>query len=223
MSEVDGYGLKALMGGVVDIEPSLSQLKRRRIARSLQNISSHIVHMDASDGEMNYYSQELDALERRFSAHNKVDSAGVFQRMCDGEASGDDVLLDQDYSILIGKASAIGFPMELEVLDDRVKGTAYVPLSFQGPPQRVHGGVVATIFDILLSRTQVLCDFMGFTASLKIDYKKATPIETKLELEAWVQKVDGRKLLNGGKITANGEVCATAEGLWIQPNSNALG
>ena len=223
MSDIKRYGFMDLMKGMDSLKPSASHQKRRDLAKSLQSIANHIIRMEASDDELLAYTQEVEMLEMRMAKQGKIDSAELFKKMINSEASADDVLMGHDYSILSGKASAIAFPMEMDIVGDRVKGSAYVPLPYQGPPQRVHGGIVAAMFDVLLARTQMIGGVMGYTAYLNITYKAATPLETDLELEAWVEKVEGRKMFNAGKIMANGEVCATAEGLWIQPKTSLFG
>lgn len=214
------YGIKDMLDGVDKITPSASHQKRRDIASALQNIASHIIRMDAKDEELSAYLAEINSLESRLKAQGKIDASELFKKMINVEASGDDVLMGHDYGILNGKASAVAFPMDTKIVGDRVHGTAFVPLPFQGPPMRVHGGIVAAIFDVLLAQTQAISKVMGYTASLEITYKEATPLATELELEAWIEKIDGRKMFNAGEIRANGKVCATAKGLWIQPKSN---
>ncbi len=217
------FGFKDIFEGTREIVPGADFQNRRDIADSLRNIASHIIRMDASSDELSAYAQELQQLEQRMEAQGKVDTSELFKRMVNGEASADDVLMGHDFSILSGKSTAVGFPLETHIEGDRVFGRAYVPLPFQGPPMRVHGGIVAAIFDVLLAQTQAIGKVMGFTATLDITYKSATPLETELELEAWVEKVDGRKLFTAGEIRANGQVCASAKGLWIQPQSNFFG
>lgn len=217
------FGFKDIFEGMRQIEPSAEFQKRRDIADSLRNIASHIIRMDASADELATYVQQLQQLEQHMKAQGKVDAGELFKRMINNEASADDVLMGHDFSILSGKSTAVGFPLETRVEGDRVFGRAYVPLPFQGPPMRVHGGIVAAIFDVLLAQTQAIGKVMAYTASLEISYKSATPLETELELEAWIEKIDGRKMFNAGEIRANGQVCASAKGLWIQPKSNLFG
>ena len=100
-----------------------------------------------------------------------------------------------------------------------IRGKTKVDIRFQGPPGRVHGGMVASIFDILLSRTQELVHSIGYTASLKIDYVAATPINTDLDLEAKIIKIDGKKLYNSGVIKVDNQVTARAKGLWVLPSA----
>ncbi len=201
------------------ITPSASHEKRRQMAAALQKVINKVARMQATEAEMAGYVDELEALSERIADHDKFDSVKVFQQLYQGAASADEFFLDVDSGVLIGKASPIGFPMELDVADDKVVGTATVPIAFQGPPQRVHGGIVAAVFDILLARTQLLCDFLGFTADLQVSYKGAVPLDTPLQLEAWVEKVDERKLHNTGHILLDGKVIASAKGLWVKPKT----
>ncbi len=217
------FGFKDMLKGIENLQPTAAQADRRRIARSLQDIASHIIRMDATPDQLSSYVQEVEALALRLAQQGKVDGAELFKRMINSEATGDDVFLSQDFNILSGKASAVAFPMDMEVVGERVQGSAYVPLPFQGPPQRVHGGIVAAMFDILLARTQVISGIFGYTASLEIKYHAATPLETELQLEAWVEKIDGRKMFNAGKIMVDGKLCASARGLWIQPKVGFMG
>ena len=221
--ELQLYGFKDMLEGVHKIQASGVHQKRRDIADALRKISSHLIRMEASEEELIAYASEVEALEKRLAQQGKVDTGELFKKMINVEASGDDVLMGHDYNILDGKSSVIGFPMETYIEGDRVKGWAKVPLPFQGPPQRVHGGMVAAIFDVLLAQTQAIAKVMGYTASLEISYKDATPLDTELELEAWVESIDGRKMFNAGEIRANGKVCASAKGLWIQPKTSFLG
>ncbi len=201
------------------ITPSASHEKRRQMATALQKVINKVARMQATEAEMAGYVDELEALLERIADHDKFDSVKVFKQLYQGTASADELFLDVDSGVLLGKASPIGFPMELDVADDKVVGTATVPIAFQGPPQRVHGGIVAAVFDILLARTQILCDFLGFTADLQVSYKGAVPLDTPLQLEAWVEKVDERKLHNAGNILLDGKVIASAKGLWVKPKT----
>jgi len=215
--EVKLYDYMDGMRDICSIAPSSSQIKRRRMASALQKISENITRMDACEDELELYSNDLEAMAMRLSGHGKINSTHIFQKLYSGVATADELMFDSESELLIGKASPIAFPIKLEMIDDKINGNACVPVSYQGPPERVHGGVVACMFDVLLSRTQLLCDFLGFTASLKVDYKGAVPLGKVLELEAWVVEVDEGKLFNAGKISVDGKVCATAEGLWIKP------
>ena len=213
----DSFHYMDTMCQTSDLAISLSQIKRRRMAQLLRDVINKVARMQATDAEMAEYVAALEVLSEQVSEHDKFDSFEVFTHLYEGEASREELFLDIDSAVLIGKASPIGFPMEFHASSDKITGAATVPVAFQGPPGRVHGGIVAAIFDVLLSRTQLLCEFLGFTADLQISYKSAVPLNAPLKMEAWVEKVDERKLINAGQIIVDGKVCATARGLWIKP------
>ncbi|BFM14810.1 hypothetical protein R50073_09930 [Maricurvus nonylphenolicus] len=205
-----------------DATPSSAQEKRRQMATAMQKLINKVARMQASEAEMARYVEAIEDLSECIADHDKFDSVEVFKQLYQGKASVDEFYLDIDSGVLFGKASPVGFPMELNVINDKVVGTATIPVAFQGPPQRVHGGIVAAVFDILLSRTQGLCDFLGFTADLQVSYKSAVPLDTPLQLEAWVEYVDERKLRNAGHILVDGKIVATAQGLWVKPKQGFI-
>ena len=49
------------------------------------------------------------------------------------------------------------------------------------------------------------------TASLKVDYKKPTPIDSTLEIRGTVKELKGRKVIIEARVISNGEVCVTGE------------
>jgi acyl-coenzyme A thioesterase PaaI-like protein len=103
--------------------------------------------------------------------------------------------------------------------DYRITGEATFGAAYEGPPGHVHGGMVAAMFDELLGFAQLS---PGFTAYLKVDYRKPTPLNTPLRLLAWVDNVDGRKRLLRGTCTLDdGTLLSEAEGLFIAPRGDA--
>jgi hypothetical protein len=72
------------------------------------------------------------------------------------------------------------------------------------------------MFDELLGFAQL---GPGFTAYLKVDYRKPTPLNTPLTLSAGVDKVEGRKRWVRGTCLAGDVLLSEAEGLFIAPHS----
>jgi acyl-coenzyme A thioesterase PaaI-like protein len=54
------------------------------------------------------------------------------------------------------------------------------------------------------------------TGSLKVDYKKPTPIKGTLEIRGIIKEIKGRKVVVEARLIANGEVCVTGEIVAIQ-------
>lgn len=123
------------------------------------------------------------------------------------------------YSPIIGTLNPVAPGVHLHVEGDRVVGGGRVGAAFNGPPGSVHGGHVAALMDELLGCVCLANDRGGFTGTLTVRYERTTPLDTDLELEGWIDRVEGRKTVAVGEIRAGGQVCARGEGIFIRPRS----
>jgi acyl-coenzyme A thioesterase PaaI-like protein len=105
--------------------------------------------------------------------------------------------------------------MTLRIDDDRVVGRVTFGSAYEGPPGCVHGGYVAAMFDELLGGAQSLSGHAGMTGTLTIRYLRPTPLHTELQLEATVDRVEGRKIFCKGTCHVDGEKVSEAEGIFI--------
>ena len=123
-----------------------------------------------------------------------------------------------DRSPVSGVLNPIAPPISMR-MDGRsgVRTTTRLGLPYQGPPGRVHGGWVATLLDHLMGFAAGTVAQWIFTRSLTVDYDHAVPLFEQLELSAWVEEIDGRKIWVRGQIEAGGKVVAQARGLWLPP------
>lgn len=96
-----------------------------------------------------------------------------------------------------------------------VRGKANLGLPFQGPPGRVHGGIVAAMLDVLMAKTQDITGTLGVTGTLNIRFIRGTPLKTDIDMEARVLRTEGRKLFCEGRFYVNGEQTVHADGIWI--------
>lgn len=91
-------------------------------------------------------------------------------------------------------------------------------------PGYVYGGLIASLIDCHSTGTasaaaarqssgEAPADTAPrfLTASLKVDYRRPTPIDAELEVRAVVESVKGRKVVVRSRLLAKGEVCATGE------------
>lgn len=89
--------------------------------------------------------------------------------------------------------------------------------AYEGPPGLTHGGVIALILDQVLGHAVSTSGRPGMTGTLTIVYRQGTPLGD-LRCEAWVDRRDGIKTWGKGRmLTADGEVTAEAEGVFILP------
>ena len=119
------------------------------------------------------------------------------------------------WSPIIGPLNPLSADVEFHHADGRTTGRANLGAQFNGPPGMVHGGVIALLFDELLGATNVCNGLGGFTGTLSIRYERPTWVEHELQLESWVDRVEGRKVFTVGTISIGGEVTARAEGIFI--------
>jgi acyl-coenzyme A thioesterase PaaI-like protein len=127
----------------------------------------------------------------------------------------DDLTAVMPYSPISGKRNPIAPPIRLWKDGEGVKGEAIFSPTYAGPPDSVHGGIIAAVFDEILAMSNVVTGNAGFTGTLTVKYHRKTPLNTPIELWGMNVRRDGRKQVCKGEMRVNGEVTATAEGLFI--------
>lgn len=115
-----------------------------------------------------------------------------------------------------GPENAIAPPLALTGQDDgSISGTVTLGMPYQGPPGFVHGGISALLLDHTLGVANAWAGPSGMTAQLNLRYHRTTPLFETLTVSGAQQSVDGRKIRTTGSITAGGELCVSADGLFV--------
>jgi acyl-coenzyme A thioesterase PaaI-like protein len=84
-----------------------------------------------------------------------------------------------------------------------------------------HGGAVSLLFDDLLGQLANPLDGpRSRTAWIKVDFRRITPIDRELHIEARTVQRDGRKTVVRGELRDGGDLLAEAEGLFVQLRAN---
>jgi hypothetical protein len=124
-------------------------------------------------------------------------------------------------SPISGHSNPVAPPLVVEQVDDDgiLHAHAYYGYAYEGPPGHLHGGIVAGAFDEMVGVGQVTSGGMGFTGTLSIKMRRPTPLHTRIDYEAGVSKVDGRKVTVWSKSYAAGELLCEAEALMIAPRT----
>jgi acyl-coenzyme A thioesterase PaaI-like protein len=81
----------------------------------------------------------------------------------------------------------------------------------------VHGGWVACAFDEILGIANIEAGNPGMTARLTIHYRKPTPLFRELRIRAWVDRVEGRRIMARGEMWDGETLTAEADGIFVQP------
>ncbi len=132
----------------------------------------------------------------------------------------DDLTAVMPYSPISGKRNPIAPPIRMwKAGDNEVRGEAIFSPTYAGPPDSVHGGIIAAVFDEVLAMSNVISGNAGFTGTLTIKYRRKTPLNTPIELWGMNVRQDGRKQLCRGEMRVNGEVTASPKGcLFVHRN-----
>jgi acyl-coenzyme A thioesterase PaaI-like protein len=92
----------------------------------------------------------------------------------------------------------------------------FLPTEFHtGAPGFVHGGIIATILD---EAQGMLCFHIGhivMTDLLRIQYKKATPVDKEIDVRCWITAIRRRRIYTRATITSmDGTLLATSTARW---------
>jgi acyl-coenzyme A thioesterase PaaI-like protein len=122
---------------------------------------------------------------------------------------------------LPNRGSVLGIPAEYrKTADGRITGVVHFRRFHLGRNGAVHGGCIAQLFDSLLGYTafKLTRSLYQRTAFLHVDYRAIVPIETELQVDACVDRVEGRKMFLTGRLLNGDAVLAEANALFVKLN-----
>lgn len=119
------------------------------------------------------------------------------------------------YSPVSGRRNPVAPPVRMWREGDEVRGEAVFSPTYAGPPDSVHGGIIAAVFDEVLSMANIITGTAGFTGTLTVRYHRKTPLNTPIEIWGINVRNDGRKQVSRAEMRVGGELTASAEGLFI--------
>jgi acyl-coenzyme A thioesterase PaaI-like protein len=126
-----------------------------------------------------------------------------------------------DRSPITGLANPLAPPAVLrrDMEARRVTGEVTFDAAFEGAPGIVHGGFVAALLDEALGMATIFSGSTGMTVELVTRYRRHTPVETPLRLEARLVSAEGRRIRTAGELLRGDDVIALASGLFIAVDS----
>lgn len=201
-----------------EVSPRRAQL--RRLADAGRLVIERMASTDAPKAAVEQAAELLEA------AAQALDGPGRIRRY-DGFAesanAGGDPHAHFDHSPIVGMASPIAAPTQVEITgDDTVEMRVRFGAAYEGPPGSVHGGVVAAMFDELLGMTQSLSGQPGMTGTLTVRYRRPTPLRHDLRFVGTLDRVEGRKIFTTGRCFDGDTLTAEAEGLFIHVDFERL-
>ena len=187
--------------------------ERAELASAIRTLIDSAMSIEDVDPEtMRSVAQEVEKLSFRLG-RGRDEGAGYRPRT------------HGDYlprSPIVGEASPLSPRLDWEVVT-RADGTLGVEArgtfgaAYEGPPSFVHGGWVACTFDEVLGIANIVSGNPGMTARLIVHYRHPTPLFRELRVQAWVERVEGRRVMSRAEMYDGDTLTAEAEGLFVQP------
>lgn len=118
------------------------------------------------------------------------------------------------YDIVLGRLSPLAPPVLVEWHDPKIIGRVRFEAPYEGPPGCVHGAVIASAFDQVLSLANLMRGNAGPTVTLEIRYRRPTPLRTELRFEGWQERVEGRRMHTAGRLLAGDTVTVEARAVF---------
>jgi len=117
-----------------------------------------------------------------------------------------------------GQDNPIGLKLNIFKEDDEVRAEFIPNENHQGYKGIVHGGIVFSIMDEVMSRAvMVTKGIMALTVEINIKYRKKAKIDNKMIFTSKISKDSGRIIETEGKaLSENGELLAEAKGKFYE-------
>lgn len=187
---------------------------KRRVAKALQTLIDVLVTSTPPTQELHSIADNLNQTAERFSKFPRLYGRTAFT---EDQAHGTFGQVGHELNPLAGLSNPIAPPFNVWIKDDRAHGRVKFGWAYEGPPGSLHGGFVAAIFDQFLGVAQIIGKQPGMTGTLSVRYHNRTPLNTELRMEAWLERIEGRKTIIKGEMHAGDTLTASCEGLFIQP------
>jgi len=206
----------ALLQGDVDATPQEQERRdlKHEMVEEAAALVERIVLLDAAGGDaaaMRAVVSDLRALSARIDLQPSYRERGGMNRAAGWEAA----LTER--SPISGRSNPLAAPLVVWQEGDRLRGHATYGRRHEGPYDHVHGGVVMGAFDEILGIAQSMSGQAGYTGTLKVVMRAPTPLFRRIDYEAGLDRLEGRKLLMWGRSRVNEKVLCEAEGIFVAP------
>ena len=122
----------------------------------------------------------------------------------------------------VGRSNPIATPLHLERDGEITRGWAVHRSAVEGGVGDLHGGVVAGVFDDLLGAAQMVGPVTGRTGTLTVRFRSPSPVGQRIDYEARLDRVEGRKAFCSGTARAGDVLLAEAEAIFVAPRDRRL-
>jgi acyl-coenzyme A thioesterase PaaI-like protein len=193
-----------------------SRAAKHRLVREVKRIVDHAALLDvgASDtDEINAFADEAHALAER------LERAPSLRAFGGAAVAGPADAVLSERSPVSGRSNPLAPPLHLEMTEGVTRAWAVWTDAYEGPPGCLHGGWVAAAFDDVMGLAQMASGIAGFTGTLTVKMLKPTPLNQRIDYEAWHDRVEGRKIWCKATARHGDELLGEAEIVFISPRA----
>jgi hypothetical protein len=203
-------------GRLISVADDHPDSARLRLARALRPLITMTVSGTLDDAALEEAADTAERMGAELSAQ-----AGTDRRKRQEPEKGRPAVDYLPTSPVAGVLNPIAPPVKLEMVDGEdgvpeIRGTVWFDYPYEGPPNCVHGGVIAATFDEMLGAANIVAGSPGMTGTLSVRYRKPTPLRVELRLEARFLSISGRKIRTWGGMYHGDVLTAEADGLFIE-------
>jgi acyl-coenzyme A thioesterase PaaI-like protein len=116
------------------------------------------------------------------------------------------------YDVIVGRFNPLAVPVVLDFEPPKALGRAVFDVAYEGAPGCVHGAVLVSTFDIILTAANAIVGALGPTVRLAVHYRRPTLTNVEAVFEGWVTEVTDRRVFSKGRIVQGGIVTVEADG-----------
>ena len=190
---------------------------RGRAAAALRRLGHALMGHEVADDLLEEVARAANRVASDLEAQpaRQRDLLELKRRMFDVEVADGETVVHFDECFVSGPFNPMGIAIRVRREGDEAVARVRLGPAFEGAPGRSHGGIVAAIFDDVLGYLLTLEHQPAFTGELTVRYHAPTPIGQPLTFRGRVVRREPRKLWTTAEATADGEVVASAEALFI--------
>jgi uncharacterized protein (TIGR00369 family) len=115
-----------------------------------------------------------------------------------------------------GNPRGMKLVFEADEANRRIIGRFRLGPEYQGATGFIHGGIIATVLDEVMSKVSRFSDVRAVTAELTVEYLRPVRVDEELRVEGFSTRRDGRELYHEGEIhNAAGVLLARGRGRFV--------
>ncbi|MDT5194127.1 MAG: hypothetical protein QOH20_881 [Mycobacterium sp.] len=174
-----------------------------RFVEAVRALQDHARSADAPDDVIARAADVLDDLNRLLAPYDADEWHSPSGRRMD----------------LPNRGNIMQVPVDLVVTEDgRIGGTARFRRFHLGRNGAVHGGALALLFDSLLGFAAFKLSRSPYqrTAYLHVNYRQIAPVDKEFQVDAAIDRIEGRKIFVSGRLLDGATVLCEAEALFVR-------